>query len=213
MQKGKEALVKARAGTGKSVAFLLVAETSVLLKYHDGLNVQGLVGGTRFKDDVKCLKSNPCQTSQILVATPGRLLNHIESRSGISVRLMGLKMLVLDEAGCLLDLGFRKDLERIIDCLPHQRQSLLFSATIPKEVQRVSQLVLKRDHALILNDSETTIWNGSRDVAVFFNWIDFEFAPYVILLIMKMASIVSTNLLFLSGGSLSPMTPKDVAYF
>ncbi|GAB2288006.1 Probable DEAD-box ATP-dependent RNA helicase 48, partial [Dionaea muscipula] len=162
----KEALVKARAGTGKSVAFLvptidavlkaftcdrgqhvppiyvlvlcptrelasqLVAETRVLLKYHDGLNVQGLVGGTRFKDDVKCLKSNPCQ---ILVATPGRLLNHIESRSGISVRLMGLKMLVLDEADCLLDLGFRKDLERIIDCLPHQRQSLLFSATIPKE--------------------------------------------------------------------------------
>jgi len=71
---------------------------------------------------------------QILVATPGRLLDHIETRSGLSVRLMGLKMLVLDEADHLLDLGFRKDVEKIVDCLPRQRQSLLFSATIPKEV-------------------------------------------------------------------------------
>ena len=71
---------------------------------------------------------------QILVATPGRLLDHIETRSGLSVRLMGLKMLVLDEADHLLDLGFRKDMEKIVDCLPRQRQSLLFSATIPREV-------------------------------------------------------------------------------
>ncbi|GAB2212080.1 hypothetical protein Drorol1_Dr00025424 [Drosera rotundifolia] len=179
---GKDAFVKARAGTGKSLAFLvpaidavlkaatcnrvqrlppiyvlilcptrelasqLVAETRALLKYHDGLDVQGLIGGTRFKDDLKRIESNSCQ---ILVATPGRLLDHIESKSAISVRLMGLKMLVLDESDHLLDLGFRKDLEKIVDCLPRQRQSLLFSATIPKEIRRVSQLVLKRDHAFV----------------------------------------------------------------
>ncbi|KAL9252627.1 DEAD-box ATP-dependent RNA helicase 48-like protein [Drosera capensis] len=178
----KDAFVKARAGTGKSVAFLvpaidavlkaatcnrvqrvppiyvlilcptrelasqLVAETRALLKYHHGLDVQGLIGGTRFKDDLKHIESNSCQ---ILVATPGRLLDHIESKSAISVRLMGLKMLILDEADHLLDLGFRKDLEKIVDCLPRQRQSLLFSATIPKEVRRVSQLVLKRDYAFV----------------------------------------------------------------
>ncbi|KAL9249772.1 putative DEAD-box ATP-dependent RNA helicase 48 [Drosera capensis] len=179
---GKDAFVKAGAGTGKSLAFLvpaidavlkaatcnrvqrvppiyvlilcptrelasqLVAETRALLKYHDGLDVQGLIGGTRFKDDLKRIESNSCQ---ILVATPGRLLDHIESKSAISVRLMGLKMVILDEADHLLDLGFRKDLEKIVDCLPRQRQSLLFSATIPKEVRRVSQLVLKRDHAFV----------------------------------------------------------------
>ncbi|GAB4856888.1 hypothetical protein Ancab_014806 [Ancistrocladus abbreviatus] len=179
---GKDALVKARAGTGKSAAFLapaietvlkavscnivqrvppiyvlilcptrelasqIAAETRVMLKYHDGLAVQALVGGTRFKDDQKRLESEPCQ---ILIATPGRLLDHIESRSGLSVRLMGLKMLILDEADHLLNLGFRKDLERIVDCLPRQRQSLLFSATIPKEVRRTSQLVLKREHTFI----------------------------------------------------------------
>lgn len=124
----------------------IAAETRVMLKYHDGLGVQMLVGGTRFKDDLKRLDSDPCQ---ILVATPGRLLDHIETKSGLSVRLMGLKMLVLDEADLLLDLGFRKDVEKIVDCLPRQRQSLLFSATIPKEVRRVSQLVLKREHTLI----------------------------------------------------------------
>ncbi|KAG6636836.1 hypothetical protein CIPAW_11G138600 [Carya illinoinensis] len=152
---GKDALVKAKAGTGKSAAFLLptieavlkavsdntihrvppiyvlilcptrelasqiAAEANVMLKYHDGISVQTLVGGTRFKDDQKRLESYPCQ---IIVATPGRLLDHIENR---------------------------KDLEKIVDCLPRQRQSLLFSATIPKEVRRISQLVLKREHAYI----------------------------------------------------------------
>lgn len=71
---------------------------------------------------------------QIIVATPGRLLDHIENKSGFSVRLMGLKLLILDEADHLLDLGFRKDIEKIVDCIPRQRQTLLFSATIPKEV-------------------------------------------------------------------------------
>ncbi|KAI3468765.1 hypothetical protein Pfo_025428 [Paulownia fortunei] len=179
---GKDALVKARAGTGKSVAFLLPAietvlkassrsivqrvppihvlilcptrelasqisaEANVLLKHHDGIGVQTLIGGTRFKVDQRRLESEPCQ---ILVATPGRLLDHIENKSGISVRLMGLQMLIVDEAEHLLDLGFRKDMEKIIDCLPRKRQSLLFSATIPKEVRRISQLVLKREHVYI----------------------------------------------------------------
>ncbi|CAO2046956.1 unnamed protein product [Urochloa humidicola] len=179
---GKDVLVKAKTGTGKSAAFLLpaiesvlngmksntnrrvspifalvlcptrelaiqlTAEANVLLKYHEGIGVQSLIGGTRFKLDQRRLESDPCQ---ILVATPGRLLDHIENKSSFSVRLMGLKLLVLDEADHLLDLGFRKDIEKIVDSLPRQRQTLLFSATIPKEVRRVSQLVLKRDHVFV----------------------------------------------------------------
>lgn len=189
---GKDALVKAKTGTGKSAAFLLpaieavlkatssnriqrvppilvlilcptreiasqiAAEANVLLKYHDGIGVQTLIGGTRFKFDQKRLESDPCQ---IIVATPGRLLDHIENKGSFSVRLMGLKMLVLDEADHLLDLGFRKDMEKIVDCLPRQRQSLLFSATVPKEVRRISQLVLKKEHAFVdtvgLGNAET----------------------------------------------------------
>ncbi|KAH9620795.1 hypothetical protein KSS87_012564 [Heliosperma pusillum] len=187
--KGNDILVKARAGTGKTAAFLLpaietvikaissdkvlrvppiyvlvlcptrelasqiAAETRALLKYHDGLGVQVISGGTRFKDDLKRLESDPCQVcySSSLLAV---LLDHVESRSGLSARLMGLKMLVLDEADHLLDLGFRKDMERIVDCLPRRRQSLLFSATVPKEVRRISQLVLKRDHVCINIEDE-----------------------------------------------------------
>ncbi|XP_020577434.1 probable DEAD-box ATP-dependent RNA helicase 48, partial [Phalaenopsis equestris] len=179
---GKDALVKAKTGTGKRAAFLLpaieavvrasstnstsrvppilvliisptrelaiqlAAEANVLLRYHNGVGLQTLIGGTRFKLDQKRLEENPCQ---IIVATPGRLLDHIENKSGFSVRLMGLKMLILDEADHLLDLGFRKDIEKIVDCIPRQRQSMLFSATIPKEVRRISQLVLKRDHFFV----------------------------------------------------------------
>ncbi|KAK1603453.1 hypothetical protein QYE76_037315, partial [Lolium multiflorum] len=179
---GKDVLVKAKTGTGKSVAFLLpaiesvlnamksntnhrvspvyalvlcptrelavqvTAEANVLLKHHHGVGVQSLIGGTRFKLDQRRLESDPCQ---ILVATPGRLLDHIENRSSFSVRLMGLKLLVLDEADHLLDLGFRKDIEKIADSLPRQRQTLLFSATVPKEVRRVSQLVLNKDHVFV----------------------------------------------------------------
>ncbi|GER30574.1 dead box ATP-dependent RNA helicase [Striga asiatica] len=196
---GQDALVKARAGTGKSIAFLIpaietvlkasssqckpqrvppiyvlilcptrelasqiCAEANVLLKHHDGIGVQTLTGGTRFKVDQRRLESEPSQGPvvkcddidklkwrNILVATPGRLLDHVESKSGISVRLMGLQMLILDEADRLLDLGFRKDMEKIVDCLPRKRHSLLCSATIPKEVRRISQLVLKREHAYI----------------------------------------------------------------
>ncbi|KAL3499370.1 hypothetical protein ACH5RR_038463 [Cinchona calisaya] len=127
----------------RELASQIAAEATVLLKYHDGIGVQTLVGGTRFKIDQRRLESEPCQ---IIVATPGRLLDHIENKSGLSMRLMGLKMLILDEADHLLDLGFRKDMEKIVDCLPRKRQSLLFSATIPKEVRRISQLVLKREH-------------------------------------------------------------------
>lgn len=127
----------------RELASQIAAEATVLLKYHDGIGVQTLVGGTRFKVDERRLESEPCQ---IIVATPGRLLDHIENKSGFSLRLMELKMLILDEADHLLDLGFRKDMEKIVDCLPRKRQSLLFSATIPREVRRISQLVLKREH-------------------------------------------------------------------
>ncbi|XP_027085636.1 probable DEAD-box ATP-dependent RNA helicase 48 isoform X2 [Coffea arabica] len=128
----------------RELASQIAAEATVLLKYHDGIGVQTLIGGTRFKVDQRRLESEPCQ---IIVATPGRLLDHIENKSGFSLRLMGLKMLILDEADHLLDLGFRKDMEKIVDCLPRKRQSLLFSATIPREVRRISLLVLKREHA------------------------------------------------------------------
>lgn len=74
------------------------------------------------------------QNLQILVATPGRLRDHIENTPGFATRMMGVKVLVLDEADHLLDMGFRKEIEKIIAAVPKQRQTLLFSATVPEEV-------------------------------------------------------------------------------
>lgn len=74
------------------------------------------------------------QIIQILVATPGRLRDHVENTAGFASRLMGVKVLILDEADHLLDMGFRKDIEKIIAAVPKQRQTLLFSATVPEEV-------------------------------------------------------------------------------
>ncbi|GJM87488.1 hypothetical protein PR202_ga03448 [Eleusine coracana subsp. coracana] len=120
---GKDVLVKAKTGTGKSASFLLpaiesvlngmknntnhrvspifalilcptrelaiqlAAEANVLLKYHEGIGIQSLIGGTRFKLDQRRLESDPCQ---ILVATPGRLLDHIENKSSFSVQQLYL---------------------------------------------------------------------------------------------------------------------------
>lgn len=143
----------------RELASQIAAEAKVLLRYHNGIGIQTLIGGTRFKEDLKRLESDPCQVlppslnflfwnpligeisfccGQIVVATPGRLLDHIENRSGFSTKLMGLTVLVLDEADHLLNLGFRKDVEKLVDCIPRQRQTMLFSATIPREVKTAS---------------------------------------------------------------------------
>ncbi|XP_022733436.1 DEAD-box ATP-dependent RNA helicase 31-like isoform X3 [Durio zibethinus] len=112
--KGKDVLAKAKTGTGKTVAFL------------------------------------------ILVATPGRIRDHIENTAGFATRLVGVKVLVLDEADRLLDMGFRKDIERIIAAVPKQRQTLLFSATVPKEVHQICHIALRRDYEFINTVQEGT---------------------------------------------------------
>ncbi|KAI9125743.1 hypothetical protein K1719_003161 [Acacia pycnantha] len=79
----------------REITIQQTTELKVLLKYHAGFGVQTLIGGIQFKDDQKRLQSDP---SQIIVTTLGRLLDHIEYKSEISLRLMGLQMLILNEA-------------------------------------------------------------------------------------------------------------------
>ncbi|KAH7864831.1 hypothetical protein Vadar_034401 [Vaccinium darrowii] len=157
--KGKDVLAKAKTGTGKTVAFLLPS-IEVVVKTPSADRDQRrppiivlvicptreLARGTRLALEQKRIQANPCQ---ILVATPGRLKDHIENTAGFATRLMGLKVLVLDEADHLLDMGFRKDIERIIASVPKQRQTLLFFATVPKEVRQICHIALKRDNEFI----------------------------------------------------------------
>ncbi|KAL5792246.1 hypothetical protein ACOSP7_000840 [Xanthoceras sorbifolium] len=139
----------------RELASQAAAEANSLLKYHPSIGVQVVIGGTRLALEQKRMQTNPCQ---ILVATPGRLKDHIENTAGFATRLMGVKVLVLDEADHLLDMGFRKDIEKIIAAVPKQRQTLLFSATVSEEVRQICHIALKRDHEFI-----STVEEGSEE--------------------------------------------------
>ncbi|XWS35889.1 hypothetical protein CRYUN_Cryun20dG0035600 [Craigia yunnanensis] len=137
----------------RELANQAASEANMLLKYHPSIGVQVVIGGTRLALEQKHLQANPCE---ILVATPGRLRDHIENTAGFATRLMGVKVLVLDEADHLLTMGFRKDIERIIAAVPKQRQTLLFSATVPEEVHQICHVSLRRDHEFINTVQEGT---------------------------------------------------------
>ncbi|XP_019460872.1 PREDICTED: DEAD-box ATP-dependent RNA helicase 31-like isoform X2 [Lupinus angustifolius] len=139
----------------RELASQAATEATKLLKYHPTIGVQVVIGGTRLALEQKRMQANPCQ---ILVATPGRLRDHVENTAGFATRLMGVKVLVLDEADHLLDMGFRKDIEKIIAATPKQRQTLMFSATVPEEVRQVCHIALRRDHEYI-----NTVEEGSEE--------------------------------------------------
>lgn len=92
--------------------------------------VQVVYGGADIRRQINNLKNHP----QILVGTPGRLLDHINRRT---VKLENLKTLVLDEADEMLNMGFLEDIESIIKKTPATRQTLLFSATMPPEIKKI----------------------------------------------------------------------------
>ncbi|EPS74101.1 hypothetical protein M569_00652, partial [Genlisea aurea] len=139
----------------RELASQAAAEANTLLKYHPSIGTQVIIGGTRLALEQKRMQANPCQ---ILVATPGRLRDHVENTAGFATRLMGVKVLVLDEADHLLGMGFRKEIERIVAAVPKQRQTLLFSATIPPEVRQICHIALRRDHEFI-----NTVKEGTED--------------------------------------------------
>lgn len=137
----------------RELACQAAAEATKLLKYHPTIGAQVVIGGTSLSSEQKRIQKNPCQ---ILIATPGRLKDHIANTAGFASKLMGVKALVLDEADQLLDMGFRKDIEKIIASVPKQRQTLMFSATIPDAVHQVCNVALKKDFEFINTVQEGT---------------------------------------------------------
>jgi superfamily II DNA/RNA helicase len=99
------------------------------------LNVALLIGGVSFGDqDMKITRG-----ADVVIATPGRLLDHFERGK---LLLTGIELLVIDEADRMLDMGFIPDIERIVKLVPFTRQTLFFSATMPPEIQRLSDSFL-----------------------------------------------------------------------
>lgn len=127
----------------RELAQQISTETEKLLTFHKPImkNVVTCVGGTNKNKDVRALKG----TTPIVVATPGRLLDHLQN-SNLSERMAKLDTLILDEADQLLDMGFRPDIERILSLLKPSagtRQTLLFSATIPASVNEIAQIAMQ----------------------------------------------------------------------
>ena len=85
----------------------------------------------------------------VMVATPGRLIEHLHTTSGFAARLAGIEVLILDECDMLLDGGFQRDIEEIISALPAGRQTLCFSATVPEKMLAVLGLALRPDHVVV----------------------------------------------------------------
>jgi ATP-dependent RNA helicase RhlE len=154
---GKDLIGIAQTGTGKTLAFgvpmiqrlaqvkgrglvllptrelaVQVEETLQRVGKLFGLRTVVLIGGASMYNQIKALSKNP----HILIATPGRLLDHMEQKH---VKLGDIRILVLDEADRMLDMGFAPQINRILSAVPRSRQTMLFSATMPGEIVSIAQ--------------------------------------------------------------------------
>jgi len=159
---GQDLLAQAKTGSGKTAAFAIgllhsletrtyqtqslvlcptreladqvSKEIRRLARAIPNTKILTLCGGKPIVPQLASLEHSP----HIVVGTPGRILKHLEKGS---LKLDGLNMLVLDEADRMLDMGFHEDIMRIIDFMPRQRQTLLFSATYPDKIKEISDAI------------------------------------------------------------------------
>ncbi|CCH55419.1 DEAD/DEAH box helicase domain protein [Fibrisoma limi BUZ 3] len=157
---GRDVIGQAQTGTGKTAAFgipaLEMIDTSVrsvqvlvlcptrelalqvadeirkLAKYKRGLRVEAIYGGDSIERQIRSLKGGV----HIVIGTPGRVMDHMERNT---LKLDNVRMMILDEADEMLDMGFREDIESILEDMPEERQTILFSATMSKPIMAITQ--------------------------------------------------------------------------
>lgn len=177
---GTDVLVKAKTGTGKTLAFLIPTielmirnrsslkendigiliisptrelatqigdEAKELLTFYSGFKVSVITGGTDIKRDTERLRG----TVHILVATPGRLQDHIDNTPNFKTKMATVKSFILDEADQLLDMGFKPAIDKISQTLsaPSKRHTLLFSATVAPAIQTIASQTLRQGYSFI----------------------------------------------------------------
>src|SRR5699024_6795724 len=176
---GKDVIGQAQTGTGKTAAFgipmierfekkdrkikgLVVAPTRELaIQVAQELNQIGRVkgirslaifGGEHMGRQIRALREGP----QIVVATPGRLLDHMKRRT---IRTQDIEVVVLDEADEMLNMGFIDDIKAILRGVPSERQTLLFSATMPREIREIAATLMKNPEEIKVKAKEMTVEN------------------------------------------------------
>ncbi|CAH0344979.1 DEAD/DEAH box helicase [Bacillus sp. CECT 9360] len=175
---GRDVIAKAQTGTGKTLAFLLpilqgiklesdhvqalivsptrelalqiTTELNKLTKAFTGISAAAIYGGQDVERQMKQLQHH----TSIVVATPGRLLDHV--RRG-TIDLSNVSMLVLDEADQMLHIGFLPEVEQIIEMVRSNRQVLLFSATIPKQVESIAKRFMVNPVSVSVKSNNITI--------------------------------------------------------
>ena len=174
---GKDVIGQAQTGTGKTAAFGLpmvqrldrnvrgvqglilvptrelavqVAENMTQFAKYAKAKVLAVYGGESINKQIHCLSSGV----QIVVGTPGRLIDLMERRV---LNLSAVRMLVLDEADRMLDMGFIEDIEYIISTTPRDRQTSLFSATIDSSVMRICNKYMKNPEKILVSKDEIAL--------------------------------------------------------
>lgn len=182
---GKDIIGQAKTGTGKTLAFILpilekvnpksshvqaliVAPTRELAlqitneiqkmtEHVKDIHVLAIYGGQDVSQQMKKLQGN----THIVVATPGRLLDHL--RRG-TIELSHVSMLVLDEADQMLHFGFLPEVEEIIEQTPAERQTMLFSATMAKQIQSLAKRYMRKPEIIKIQSAEVTVNNITQRV-------------------------------------------------
>jgi ATP-dependent RNA helicase DeaD len=168
---GRDLIGQAQTGTGKTAAFgvplinkidvteerivalimtptrelaIQVAEEIGKLSRFKGLRSLPIYGGQDIVRQIRALKKKP----QIIIGTPGRLLDHINRKT---IRLDDVNTVILDEADEMLDMGFMEDIQSILKLVPAERHTMLFSATMPPNIQRLAQQFLRNpEHVSVI---------------------------------------------------------------
>ncbi|KUG02727.1 cold-shock dead-box protein a [hydrocarbon metagenome] len=180
---GRDLIGRAQTGTGKTAAYgiPLVDRCDVNLEQIQGVvitptrelaiqvaeelnrighfkNVKSLpiYGGQEIDRQIKALRKRP----SIIVGTPGRLMDHMRRRT---IRLQQVKMVVLDEADEMLNMGFIEDIETILQEMPEERQNLLFSATVPMHIQTLARKFMKNPEIIHIAPREVTVANIQQE--------------------------------------------------
>jgi ATP-dependent RNA helicase DeaD len=175
---GRDVIGQAQTGTGKTAAFgipiiemvdsenkepqaIILCPTRELAlqvseefkkisKYKKGIHTVAIYGGESIDRQIKAIRRGV----QIIIGTPGRVIDHLTRGT---LKLANIEMVVLDEADEMLDMGFREDIEAILEKVPEERQTIFFSATMSKPIMELTKRYQQNPHVIKISKNELTV--------------------------------------------------------